>query len=106
MHNTELVAVSEAAPDHPGSENTIESRLRVIWKNLLHLDEILAEDDFFEIGGDSLAAIRLLDQIEREFGEEVLEPDTVYMSRTFRDLEMALRQALMQRLVSHEIENA
>ena len=102
MNTTEL----NVASDLSSTDTTIETRLRVIWKKLLHLDEILAEDDFFAIGGDSLTAIRLLDHIEREFGEGVLEPDTIYMSRTFRDLEMALSQALMQCSESPEAESA
>jgi amino acid adenylation domain-containing protein len=39
-----------------------------IWADVLHLDEVGADDDFIEQGGDSLLAVRILASIESAFG--------------------------------------
>lgn len=42
--------------------STVEEQLMQIWKNVLKLDSISLDDNFFDIGGDSIAAINV--QIE------------------------------------------
>lgn len=44
------------------SLNTIEDKLLFIWKNVLHTNEVDINDNFFDVGGDSIAAIQV--QIE------------------------------------------
>ena len=36
------------------------------------------QDDFFELGGTSLTAMRLIAKAERRFGEDALPPDELY----------------------------
>jgi non-haem Fe2+, alpha-ketoglutarate-dependent halogenase len=36
------------------------------------------KDDFFEIGGTSLSAIKMITKAEREFGEDALSPDDLF----------------------------
>lgn len=38
-----------------------------LWKNILGVDTINADDDFFDIGGDSLSAVRFLSQINSKY---------------------------------------
>ncbi|SOU07494.1 SDR family oxidoreductase [Xanthomonas arboricola] len=47
--------------------NDVQSRLAQIWKDLLGLREVGIHDDFFDLGGDSLLAIRLLSRCREEF---------------------------------------
>jgi acyl carrier protein len=42
--------------------------LRSIWMNLLGVTVIRDEDDFFELGGDSLKGIELVFLVEQRFG--------------------------------------
>lgn len=49
-------------------DDTVASRLSAIWRNLLGVCEITAQDDFFELGGYSLMTVRLTRRIEAEFG--------------------------------------
>jgi amino acid adenylation domain-containing protein len=49
----------------------VEERLAGIWARILHVDPVGVNDDFFELGGHSLLAVRLLVEVEREFGVEV-----------------------------------
>jgi phthiocerol/phenolphthiocerol synthesis type-I polyketide synthase E len=48
--------------------NETEQRLVGIWENVLAIGGLGVNDDFFELGGDSLAAITLFTEIERAFG--------------------------------------
>ncbi|HLO68083.1 MAG TPA: non-ribosomal peptide synthetase [Holophaga sp.] len=48
-----------------------EARIAAIWRDALKLASVGVDDDFFELGGKSLPAIRILMQINRLFGVEV-----------------------------------
>ncbi|CAO3429843.1 amino acid adenylation domain-containing protein [Azospirillum endophyticum] len=49
----------------------LESRLAAIFAELLEVESIGADDDFFAIGGHSLLAMRLAARIRRDLGESV-----------------------------------
>ncbi len=51
--------------------NEIERRLAKIWSSVLGLETIEKTADFFESGGHSLLAARLLARIETEFGQRL-----------------------------------
>ena len=51
--------------------NEIEHRLARIWRSILGLETIEKTADFFESGGHSLLAARLLARIEAEFGQRL-----------------------------------
>lgn len=46
----------------------LEQQLADIWAELLGLDEVGVNDDFFELGGDSLLAMRLVLLVEQRLG--------------------------------------
>jgi amino acid adenylation domain-containing protein len=48
-----------------------ERRMADIWSSLLGLPQVSADADFFDIGGNSLLATRLLSRIEASFGRKV-----------------------------------
>ncbi len=48
-------------------EGPIEERLAGFWQDLLGVDEIGAEDSFFDLGGHSLIAVRLFAQVRKAF---------------------------------------
>jgi acyl carrier protein len=47
------------------------------FRRILNTHEVNANSDFFELGGDSLLATRVLSAIAREFGTELLFEDFV-----------------------------
>ncbi len=67
-----------------------EARLLRLWERVLERDGIGVDDDFFEIGGDSLAAAELLAALESEIGEE-LAPSLLVRAPTVALLADALR---------------
>ena len=48
-----------------------------IFRRVLNTSEVDANSDFFELGGDSLLATRVLSAIARDFGTELLFEDFV-----------------------------
>lgn len=66
-----------AEPDPVASESDVsyldetEERLAAIWARILGLPTVSATDDFFAIGGDSLRAARVFDEVEKLFGKRV-----------------------------------
>lgn len=64
--------VSEPTPDAPAPPQTsLEQRLATIWKEILGLPQIGCQDNFFEHGGNSLLAVRLAAEIQKQTGNHV-----------------------------------
>jgi non-ribosomal peptide synthetase component F/thioesterase domain-containing protein/acyl carrier protein len=51
--------------------DSIELRVRQIWEELFDIRPIGIREDFFELGGHSMLAIRLMNEINREFGRNL-----------------------------------
>ncbi|MGC1222608.1 MAG: amino acid adenylation domain-containing protein [Candidatus Sulfotelmatobacter sp.] len=51
--------------------DAVEDQLLTIWKGILNLDAISVTDNFFSIGGYSLASARLLARIQQTFGRKL-----------------------------------
>ncbi len=52
-------------------ENEMQKLVCRIWAELLEVSEVGMDDDFFDLGGDSLSAMRMLAQVEQELGANV-----------------------------------
>ncbi|HEX8351278.1 MAG TPA: AMP-binding protein, partial [Pyrinomonadaceae bacterium] len=68
--------------------NAAELRLARVWEEVLGLSPVGIKDNFFQSGGHSLLAVRLVSLIEKEFGR-LLPLSTLYQGATVED--MALR---------------
>lgn len=62
-------AALEAAYVAP--QNEVEKKLSAIWQDVLHLEQVGAEDNFFDLGGHSLLMIELHAKITRAFDREM-----------------------------------
>ena len=49
----------------------LEKTIVEIWQEVLDLADIGVEDDFFELGGDSISAVEIMSQIRQRFEKEV-----------------------------------
>ncbi len=70
-------------PDFAEPQTEDELRLTEIWKEVLGLEILSVDDSFFEIGGHSLLAIRLLGRIREAFDVE-LPMDALFEFPTVR----------------------
>ncbi|CAL9649584.1 MULTISPECIES: phosphopantetheine-binding protein [unclassified Streptomyces] len=73
------------ARNSPAAGTGTEDRLRQVWARLLRHEEIGPDAEFFESGGSSLLASRLLVRVRREFGVQ-LTLEEVYAHRTLRQM--------------------
>ncbi|MFD6906862.1 amino acid adenylation domain-containing protein, partial [Streptomyces sp. NPDC060077] len=49
----------------------VELRIAEIWRGVLGVEEVTAEDDFFDLGGHSLLVPRVAFELRRRFGAEI-----------------------------------
>ena len=55
--------------------NAVEAQVAEIWAEVLSVSDVGLSDDFFRVGGHSLAAVRLLSRVRERFGRGVALPD-------------------------------
>jgi acyl transferase domain-containing protein/thioesterase domain-containing protein/acyl carrier protein len=70
----------------------IERDLAVFWKEMLGVQQVSIDDDFFELGGQSLIAMRLFNRIRKEYGVE-LPLSVLFQAPTIAATAALLREA-------------
>ncbi|HEX3044567.1 MAG TPA: amino acid adenylation domain-containing protein, partial [Bacillota bacterium] len=61
--------------EYVAPENETEERLAEIWQKVLGVERVGTEDNFFEIGGNSILLIQMHTQIEKQFPGQVTITD-------------------------------
>lgn len=92
-HTNLAITSSDQEESYVPPRNDIELRLVKIWEEFLGIERISIHDDFFEIGGDSLMAIRLTARLEESFPQAVTEK-TILQESTVCDLALAIQNNL------------
>ncbi|MEQ8752229.1 MAG: amino acid adenylation domain-containing protein [Coleofasciculus sp. G1-WW12-02] len=75
--------------------NYQEQQLAKIWSDLLDIDQIGINDNFFEHGGHSLLALKLMGKIQQQFGK-TLPLTTLFMSPTIAELANVISRSEVQ----------
>jgi amino acid adenylation domain-containing protein len=70
-HNGLPVPASLAMPESYLMATHLEARLHEHWCEVLHREGLSRDDNFFEVGGNSLLAMRLVNRINVELGCEI-----------------------------------
>ena len=73
------------------SASTMVDLLTPIWERVLQRPAIRLDDNFFDLGGDSLLAVELFTEIERVSGRE-MAPVTIYCAPTIAALAAVLEE--------------
>ena len=81
-------------PARSGPRDHVERQLAEIWAKVLDLDSIGIEDNFFDVGGHSLLAVRLMSEIEKALGQRIP------LAALFQDATISALAALLRRDVS------
>ena len=74
---------ARAEPVPPRTE--VEQQLVQLWQEVLGIDQVGIQDSFFDLGGHSLVALRLMAQIQQQFGIN-LPLSTLFQSPTIEQL--------------------
>ena len=85
-------AVAAPASSTTGPESGVESVLTAWWKELLGIEQIGLEDDFFDLGGHSLLAVRLFSKIKKRYQVD-LGLSTLFEARTVRQVAAVIKKA-------------
>lgn len=75
------------------AKSTVAETVRDIWEELLSNNDFSDDDDFFEIGGNSLMIMRMINRIKKLYGVD-LEFDDIDENSTVEDLS-ALIESIM-----------
>lgn len=95
---------SETNKEIKQANTETEKRLLKLWKNIFKLDTIGINFDFFELGGDSLLAIKLLSDIKDNFDLD-LNISTIYSNPTIYELSKVLDSSITNSTKMKKIEN-
>ena len=71
--------------DYAAPRNAIEQRLAAIWAEVLGLEGIGVDDNYFELGGDSLLATQMFSRIREAFAVDI-SLETVLFNQTIAEL--------------------
>jgi acyl carrier protein len=82
-----------------------ERTLAKLWQNALWLDKVGVDDDFFDLGGNSLVAVQLVAEVSRGFKTEV-PVAKLFELRTIRALAASIEEALLERIAGLSDEEA
>jgi len=87
-----------AAPQQPGKparsgpRSAAQDQVAEIWREILAVESIGPEDDFFELGGDSLSLVRMVLLVENRLGV-TLDADSADNVATVSDVVTLVREA-------------
>jgi len=73
------IALRELIPDknetlrqtYTSPENELEKELADLWQELLEVEKIGTDDDFFQLGGHSLMAAQIINKVRRKYETEI-----------------------------------
>jgi amino acid adenylation domain-containing protein len=82
---------AKAATQHETTLRGEELRLAHLWSELLHVENITATDNFFDLGGHSLLLLKLVRQVKKEFSIE-LPMARLFQAPTIEKLAAVVRE--------------
>jgi thioesterase domain-containing protein/acyl carrier protein len=85
-------AVLTARASGATTRESVEVALAEWWQELLGVDHVGLEDDFFSLGGHSLIGVRLFAKIKKAYGVD-LELAALFEARTVRQIAELIRKA-------------
>ncbi|PKM50198.1 MAG: hypothetical protein CVV02_12590 [Firmicutes bacterium HGW-Firmicutes-7] len=87
--------------EYVGPTNEIQEKLIEIWKDVLKVDKVGINNDFFDLGGHSLKVTSLVYQIHKAFNVE-MSLSEVFINSTVKELELYIRDAEKGKYLSIE----
>ncbi|NVM91278.1 acyl transferase domain-containing protein/acyl carrier protein [Variovorax sp. SG517] len=91
-HSRPVLSTAYRAP-----EGDLEEGLAELWREALGVAPMGVDDNLFELGGDSLLAIRLLARVRKAFGVE-LHPAAFFKAPTIAELAVLVEMRLIEEI--------
>jgi amino acid adenylation domain-containing protein len=85
-------------------ETTVEQTLAKIWAEVLNIDQVGIHDNFFDLGGHSLAATRVVSQVIKHFQVE-LPLRSLFQSPTVAAMATVIAEHRGKNMSNEEVEN-
>lgn len=95
---------SQSKTEYVGPRNEIEEEIQSIWKELLDMDQISVVDDFFEIGGHSLLANRMVNRLNKAFGSTISIAEIFTNKITIEEMAVLVEENILSGLSEEELE--
>ncbi|MCP3741598.1 condensation domain-containing protein, partial [Rossellomorea sp. BNER] len=95
--DSEILEYSERLSD-------TETKLISIWKDILDVRNVTAEDQFFQLGGNSLKAMKVIGSIQREFNKNI-QLKELFTEPTIKKLAAIIDSAVVNGSEQVEITN-
>jgi acyl-CoA synthetase (AMP-forming)/AMP-acid ligase II/acyl carrier protein len=95
------LALPALAGEHRGARertppsSPLARSLAAMWRKALDVPDVAMEDDFFDLGGDSLSALNFAQMLEQRFGRD-LPTNLLFDAPTLGEMEAVLAQAIRQ----------
>ncbi|WP_341274856.1 amino acid adenylation domain-containing protein [Clostridium beijerinckii] len=80
---------STSSIEYKGPENDIERAMVAVWQNVLGIRQIGVQDDFFDLGGDSIKAMQIVSKLKMY--NYYIEVKDVFKSLTIRNLSKCVK---------------
>jgi acyl transferase domain-containing protein/thioesterase domain-containing protein/acyl carrier protein len=84
-------------------QDEVESVLAEWWQELLGVETVGLDDDFFDLGGHSLIAVRMFSKIQKTYQQD-LNLSTLFEARTIRQLAGLIRKSRTSSIPAHQVD--
>jgi acyl carrier protein len=84
-------------------ETPTEEILAEFWRDMLGVERVGAKDNFFDLGGHSITATRLISRVRAAFGID-LSLRTLFVSPTVRELAEAIEEAALEQSSAENVD--
>jgi len=109
VDKTPSVKTTHARPrlsrGYVAARNSTEKAIADVWQKVFGLDQIGVHDNFFDLGGHSLAATRLVSQVNRHF-ESKIPLQSLFQSPTIAEMAALITENLSKQPHDQELERA
>lgn len=96
--------VLKAKSNYTAPENEIEENLVKIWQEILNIEKIGTNDRFFELGGNSLKAIRVINKSQEDFAIQLTVKD-LFGKDTIKELSDVVLEKQLEAFGDDELLN-
>ena len=74
----------DLSSDYSAASNELEKTLTEIWEDVLQVVQVGIDDDFFELGGNSLLAVAIITRLHQASTRCQLSPNVLFEAPTIR----------------------